>query len=420
MRSFRKKILFTPAFYLIGIILFSFVQNCQLSESEQQSRLELNSIKEIHPQNDLSKITLFLCGDVMTGRGIDQVLPVPGDPTLYETYMKTADGYIELAEVVNGPISKPVDFSYIWGDALEELDSAKPDVRIINLETAVTKSNDFWHGKQVLYRMNPDNIRVITSAKIDICSLANNHLLDWGYVGLTETLKTLEEANLKFGGAGFSINDARAPVIIEIPNKGRIIIFSFGSPTSGVPLSWAATEDQTGVNLLIKFSDKELQQIKESVESVKRQGDIVIVSIHWGSNWGYDIPETHRDFAKSMIDVAGVDVIHGHSSHHPRPIEVYKGKLILYGCGDFINDYEGIGGYERYRDDLTLMYFATVDPSTGKLLKLKMVPMQIKKFRLNYANSEDVKWLQSVLDRECKKFKTQITISEDNNLILKW
>lgn len=187
-----------------------------------------------------------------------------------------------------------------------------------------------------------------------------------------------------------------------------------------MPSSWAATEDQAGVNLLIKFSDEELQQIKKSVESIKRQGDIVIASIHWGSNRGYNIPETQRNFTKSMINVAGVDVIHGHSSHHPRPIEVYKGKLILYGCGDFINDYESIGGYEKYRDDLTLMYFATIDPTTGKLLNLKMVPMQVKKFKLNCATSEDVKWLQNVLKRECKKYGTQIEIKENSNLALKW
>jgi poly-gamma-glutamate synthesis protein (capsule biosynthesis protein) len=356
----------------------------------------------------------------MTGRGIDQVLPFPGDPTLYESYMKSAEGYVEFAEEVNGSIPKPVDFSYIWGDALTELDRMNPDLRIINLETAVTKSNEFWQAKQVLYRMHPDNIKTITSAKIDFCSLANNHTLDWNYNGLTETLETLEKANLRLAGAGLNIKEARTPAVIEIEKKGRIIIFSFGSPTSGVPLNWAAQENKPGVNLLKKFSDEELQRIKESVKLVKRQGDVVIVSIHWGSNWGYDIPKAHREFAHNMIDKAGVDIIHGHSSHHPRPIEVYKNKLILYGCGDFINDYEGIGSYEQYRDDLTLMYFVTIEPASGKLLNLSMVPMQIKKFKLNYSTREDVKWLQTVLNKECKKFGTQLAMTENNNLVLKW
>jgi poly-gamma-glutamate synthesis protein (capsule biosynthesis protein) len=68
-----------------------------------------------------SLLRLFLCGDVMTGRGIDQILPHAGNPVLYERHMKSATGYVELAEEANGPIWKPVEYSYIWGDALAEL-----------------------------------------------------------------------------------------------------------------------------------------------------------------------------------------------------------------------------------------------------------------------------------------------------------
>ncbi len=81
-------------------------------------------------------ITIFLCGDVMTGRGVDQVLPHPSDPRIYESYMGSAVEYVELAEVANGLIHKPVSFSYIWGDALEAFQRVMPDVRIINLETS--------------------------------------------------------------------------------------------------------------------------------------------------------------------------------------------------------------------------------------------------------------------------------------------
>src|SRR3990170_5081967 len=122
-------------------------------------------------------ITLFMCGDVMTGRGIDQVLPYPSNPVIHEPFMKNAAGYVELAEAASGPIPKPVDFSYIWGDALNELERMAPDLRIINLETAITKSDDYW-DKGINYRMHPENIPCITVAKIDFCSLANNHILD--------------------------------------------------------------------------------------------------------------------------------------------------------------------------------------------------------------------------------------------------
>ena len=76
----------------------------------------------------------------MTGRGIDQVLPYPLKPHLHEPYSKSALDYVELAEAVHGPISHPVDFPYIWGDALEELRRQAPDLRLVNLETSITKS----------------------------------------------------------------------------------------------------------------------------------------------------------------------------------------------------------------------------------------------------------------------------------------
>ena len=95
---------------------------------------------DLMPQVD--SIRLFLCGDVMTGRGIDQVLPHPADPTLHEPYIGDARSYVERAESVNGAIPRPVDFDYIWGDALAELDRAGVDLRIINLETSVTSSED--------------------------------------------------------------------------------------------------------------------------------------------------------------------------------------------------------------------------------------------------------------------------------------
>jgi len=154
------------------------------------------------PAKEESFITLFLAGDVMTGRGIDQILPYPNDPTIHESYLKNARRYVELGEEANGPIAGPVDFPYIWGDTLAKMERAAPDVRIINLETSTTGSDDFWEDKEIHYRMNPKNIACLTAAKIDFCSLANNHILDWGYSGLTETLETLRKAKVKFAGAG--------------------------------------------------------------------------------------------------------------------------------------------------------------------------------------------------------------------------
>jgi poly-gamma-glutamate synthesis protein (capsule biosynthesis protein) len=367
---------------------------------------------------DAQTITLFLCGDVMTGRGIDQVLPYPGNPRIHEPYMTSAKGYVQLAEEVNGPIPKPVDFAYIWGCALEELRRTNPHVRIINLETAVTSSPEFWAGKGINYRMRPQNIPCISAAKIDCCILANNHVLDWGYTGLTETLTTLNGANLKTAGAGRNLSEAEAPAIIEVAGKGRVLVFGFGDESSGIPWLWGARSNRPGVNLLPDLSEDTVRRIAKRISGLKQKGDWVVASIHWGGNWGYEISSAQREFAHRLIDQAQVDVVHGHSSHHPKGVEVYQGKPVLFGCGDFLNDYEGISGYEEFRGDLALMYFVTLDLATGKLVSLTMTPMQIRRFRLNYAHPDDVRWLQQVMDRESRTLGTRIELANEYRLAL--
>jgi len=152
---------------------------------------------------------------------------------------------------------------------------------------------------------------------------------------------------------------------------------------------------------------------------VKQQNDVIVASIHWGTNWGYEVPPEQVQFAHWLID-GGVDVVHGHSSHHPRPIEVYRKRLILYGCGDFLNDYEGIEGYESFRGDLGLMYFADVDPWAGRLLALRMIPTQVRRFRVNRASEVDARWLEDLLNREGNRLGTRVKQSADNILTLLW
>ncbi|HEY8460534.1 MAG TPA: CapA family protein [Blastocatellia bacterium] len=362
---------------------------------------------------------IFLCGDVMTGRGIDQILPHPGDPTLYESYIRDARDYVRLAEEVNGPIPRPVEFSYIWGDALEELDRAETDARIINLETAVTRSDDYCPGKPVLYRMRPENIGCLTAARISCCSLANNHLLDWGREGLLETLRTLDAAGIARAGAGRDAAEAASPATLDLAEKGRALIFSFGSPTSGVPREWAATAYRPGVNLLEDLSEETAHSVADRMLREARPGDVVIASIHWGGNWGYQISDAQIRFAHHLID-EGVSIVHGHSSHHVKTVEVYRQGLILYGCGDFLNDYEGISGYEQFRSDLTLIYLVDVDPWRGRLLKVRLVPMQIRRFRLNRASAEDSQWLRDLLNRLGAPFGARARLESDYSLTLQW
>ena len=120
-----------------------------------------------------------------------------------------------------------------------------------------------------------------------------------------------------------------------------------------------------------------------------------------------------------LIDQADVSIVHGHSSHHPKAIEVYRNRLILYGCGDFLNDYEGIRGYEEFRDDLGLMYFADISSSSGNWTALDIVPLQIRQFRLIRPSIQDIDWMRQMLDRESRTI-WRARRTPDAHLALSW
>ncbi len=364
-------------------------------------------------KNQEKNFLLFLCGDVMLGRGIDQILPFSCNPILYESYVTDAHDYVLLAEEKNSKINYPVSIDYIWGDAFSIWQQKKPDAKIINLETSITQCNDYWPSKKIHYRLHPGNIDVLKTAGIDICTVANNHVLDWGYEGLRETIATLKKAGIHVSGAGETLSAAIQPAVINLNTDQRILVFSAGTASSGIPSAWLANNKKPGVYYLDELSIKSVHSIARNIAQYKQPNDLTIFSIHWGSNWGYAVPNEFQTFAHALIDKANIDLVFGHSSHHFRPIEIYHNKLILYGCGDFINDYEGISGYGEYRSDLSIMYFAEYK-SSRELDKLILVPMQIKNFRLQRANMEDCRWVMNLLNH----FKFNVSFHVDQQELI--
>lgn len=364
-----------------------------------------------------SDLLLVLAGDVMTGRGIDQILRAPGSPRLHEEYVVDARSYVELAERVNGAVPRPADPTWPWGDALTAMDAAGPGVRVMNLETAVTTSDDFAVGKGIHYRMNPANLDVLTVAAVDVWSLANNHVLDHGAPGLLETLDRMHAGGLRTAGAGSDEAAAWAPATVPA-GEGRVLVTAVAHASSGVPRSWGAGPGHPGVALLPDLSDGTADRVARAMSDSGQDGDVRVVSIHWGGNWGYRVPDDHRRFAHRLVD-AGVHLVHGHSSHHPRPAEVYRGKLVVYGCGDLVNDYEGIGGYEGFRDDLRLLYLALLDVETGELRRLTMIPFQSHRLALRHAGPDDVQWLARTLDEASRRHGTSVSAGTDGTLLLR-
>jgi poly-gamma-glutamate synthesis protein (capsule biosynthesis protein) len=262
-------------------------------------------------------------------------------------------------------------------------------------------------------------VACLTAAKLDCCVLANNHVIDWGFRGLEETLATLRKSGLRTAGAGADAIEAAAPATIGLRDGRHVLVYGYGSPTSGIPEEWAARPSRPGLNLVDELSAAAARRIGALTGSARAARDLVVASLHWGSNWGYAIPRAEREFAHALIDSGGVDVVHGHSSHHAKGIEVYRGKPIIYGCGDFLNDYEGIAGHEDYRGDLSLAYFPTLDAATGELVELRIVPMRMSQLSLHEVSRSDAEWLIAMLTREGRAFGTRAEI-DGADITLRW
>jgi len=364
-------------------------------------------------------VTLFLGGDVMPGRGIDQILAHPSDPTLHEGYVQDARGYVALAERASGPIPRKVDADYVWGDALAQWRARRPALRIVNLETSITRHDRPW-PKGINYRMNPANVDALTAAHVDCCELANNHVLDWGHEGLAQTLAVLRAAKIAVAGAGERLAAAQAPAVLPLPHGRRLLLFAAATGDAGVPADWAAEATRAGVWRLPDLSAGTVAQIANEVARHRKEGDLVLFSLHWGGNWGYAIAPAQRAFAHALIDEAGVHLLHGHSSHHPKAVEVHHGHLVLYGCGDFLNDYEGIGGHEAFRGELGLMYFPQLETAHGRLCELAMVPTHVRGFRIQPPTPADRRWLLAVLRREYGHMGCDVEERPDGGWALVW
>jgi poly-gamma-glutamate synthesis protein (capsule biosynthesis protein) len=121
--------------------------------------------------------------------------------------------------------------------------------------------------------------------------------------------------------------------VLDVPGKARVLVFSFGSVTSGIPPEWAATDDRPGVNLLADLSQETGSRMAARIQQAKRPATL-LSHPSTGEQLGLRDLRSPDRFAHRLID-EGVDLVHGHSSHHIKALELYRGQPIFYGCGDF-------------------------------------------------------------------------------------
>ena len=297
--------------------------------------------------------TLALTGDVMLGRGVNETLRS----------------------------ARPEE---LWGDVLPLLHSA--DLRIINLECAITEHKRPWSRtpKVFHFRADPVAIEVLEAAHIDACSLANNHTLDFEERGLLDTLRDLEKAGIRYAGAGRDAEEAARPALLE----GGVALVAF---TDNEP-PFAAGSDRPGTSYLpVSLEPGVLRRVEAAVGAAREAGaKTVVFSNHWGPNMVQRPREIFRRFARAVVD-RGVDVYYGHSAHVFQGVEIYHGKPILYDTGDFIDDY---AIDPKVRNDRSFLFNITVED--GDLRRLELFPVILPYARVELARGEE---RGSVLDR---------------------
>ena len=286
-----------------------------------------------------------------------------------------------------------------WGSTLPLLHAA--DLNVLNLETSATTHPTKWPNKVFNYRMHPANISALQAAKISYVGLANNHTLDFSEPGLLETVQTVKNTGIAYAGAGETKDEATQPAILHLPASDR------GSKHE--TYIWAAADhprDWARVSTFhsIDYTKQTRQRLRDLITRPATPSPALkIFSVHWGPNYSWQPAEEIQDLAHFLIDECGVDIIHGHSSHHVQGIEQYKGKLIIYGCGDFVDDYALV---TDYRNDLSAIWQVTVEETHDderplRLRTLTIHPTKIERFavRLLEAQEADFQWVNDKITK---------------------
>ncbi|EDP51861.1 scramblase family protein [Aspergillus fumigatus A1163] len=348
----------------------------------------------------LRTFTLNFVGDVMLGRLVDQLWPQHVD----NAHERRVVSYF----IERYPYLSKYTHRDPWGSALPLFHNS--DLNLINLETSATTTNDPWPSKAFNYRMHPANAAALREARIDYATLANNHTLDFGTDGLVETVWTMKESKIAFAGAGETTDESRRPAVLRLPRCAEAHAQDSHEQSSKSysvhvyaasdhPRDWAVVPTFH----LIDYSARTREHLRTLLTSPPASTDtpekpaLKIFSVHWGPNYTWQPAEKIRSLAHFLIDECGVDIVHGHSSHHVQGVERYRRKLIIYGCGDFVDDY---ALNEEYRNDLGAVWRVCVreeqdeeeaDPESCRLVldRLEIFPTRCDRFQVTLLDPDD-------------------------------
>jgi poly-gamma-glutamate synthesis protein (capsule biosynthesis protein) len=311
-------------------------------------------------------------------------------------------GDVMLGRLVNDRL-KTVRPEYPWGDTLPVLERA--DLRIANLECVLASGGEPEPGKVFHFRSDPKNVESLSCAGIDLVSLANNHVLDFGPEAFREMPALLEAAGILYAGAGMNREAARRPAVVNAAGTTvGLIAFTDNQP------DWEANRSPGVYYVPVTDADRRTAELLDLVRRTRAQVGLLIVSAHWGANWGTAVPGEHRTLARELID-KGADVVYGHSPHVFRGVELYRDRPILYSTGDFVDDY-AVDPAER--NDQSFIFLLETDGTTPRSLRLH--PTLIREFQARLGGSAAPEIAQR-MQRLCARLGSRSFWREQNGYV---
>lgn len=282
---------------ILFLILFSFICSACLSGNSQDAN---NTGKDGNPSPTIenfvnNKVTFLAVGDIMISRGVSRAIARSGNPRL--PFEKMSDVFLST------------DFNFG------------------NLESPVS-GNDNIIGKGLVFNMNTRHIEGLTAYNFKVLNLANNHALDQGTKGLSNTQDILDKNGITYLGVGDNLDEAWKPKIFTV--KGVKIGF-IGTSYASINDGGVARNDYVA-----RMEDTD--RLKTAIQQLKTQGaDFIVATMHAGVEYKRKPDKTQIDFAHAAID-HGADIVIGAHPHWAQIFETYKQKYIFYSLGNFIFD----------------------------------------------------------------------------------
>ncbi|MEE1250833.1 MAG: CapA family protein [Lachnospiraceae bacterium] len=333
MNKIFRGVLYVSSILLVGLVFFAAYQNVKENKSyavsdetvkvsAENEEETVPEKKEVSDETQQAKSTETT--DTLVKEKESTESPVKSETTLVFT------GDILIGNAVSANYDAGGTDGVLSKDMQDILKNA--DIVMVNEEFPFSERGVQMEDKQFTFRMNPRYVSLFKDMGVDIVSLANNHVLDYGAEALSDTFMTLDEAGILYAGAGESEERAKEPQIIEVNGKK----YGFLAASRVLPVaSWNVENTAPGV-----FSTYDATALVEEIKKVRAECDYLTVFVHWGLE-RKEYPESYqKTLAMQYID-AGADAVIGSHSHCLQGVEYINGKPVFYSLGNFLFGQDG-------------------------------------------------------------------------------